>query len=33
MLEPGFYPHSPETVELRETHISWVFLAGEPPTR
>jgi uncharacterized protein len=29
MLEPGFYPHSPEAVELRETHISWVFLAGE----
>jgi uncharacterized protein len=29
MLEPGFYPHSPAAVELRETHISWVFLAGE----
>ena len=29
MLEPGFYPHRPERVELRETHTSWVFLAGE----
>lgn len=29
MLDPGFYPHRPERVELRETHISWVFLAGE----
>ncbi len=29
MLEPGFYPHAPESVELRETHISWVFLAGD----
>jgi len=29
MLEPGFYPDAPESVELRETHISWVFLAGE----
>ena len=26
MLEPGFYPHAPRSVELRETHISWVFL-------
>jgi uncharacterized protein len=23
------YPHRPATVELHETHISWVFLAGE----
>jgi uncharacterized protein len=29
MLEPGFYPHEPPAVELRETHISWVFLAGD----
>jgi aminoglycoside phosphotransferase family enzyme/predicted kinase len=29
MLEPGLYPHSPAGVELRETHISWVFLADE----
>jgi aminoglycoside phosphotransferase family enzyme/predicted kinase len=29
MLEPGFYPHDPPSVELRETHTSWVFLAGE----
>ena len=29
MLEPGFYPNAPNAVELRETHASWVFLAGE----
>lgn len=29
MLEPRLYPHSPPSIELRETHISWVFLAGE----
>jgi uncharacterized protein len=29
LLDPGLYPHSPAEVELRETHISWVFLAGE----
>jgi aminoglycoside phosphotransferase family enzyme len=28
MLEPGFYPGAPR-VELRETHTSWVFLAGD----
>lgn len=28
MLEPAFYPHHPRTVELRETHISWVFRAA-----
>jgi aminoglycoside phosphotransferase family enzyme/predicted kinase len=28
MLDPAFYPHRPESVELRETHASWVFLAG-----
>jgi uncharacterized protein len=29
MLDPSFYPHAPSSVELRDTHISWVFLAGE----
>jgi aminoglycoside phosphotransferase family enzyme/predicted kinase len=29
MLDPAFYPSRPEHVELRETHASWVFLAGE----
>jgi uncharacterized protein len=29
MLEPSFYPHAPPSVELRDTHISWVFLAGD----
>jgi aminoglycoside phosphotransferase family enzyme/predicted kinase len=29
MLDPSFYPDAPRSVELRETHISWVFLAGE----
>ena len=29
MREPGFYPHAPDEVELRETAISLVFLAGE----
>lgn len=29
MLEPSFYAHAPRSVELRETHISWVFLAGD----
>lgn len=29
MLEPGFYPHAPAAVELRDTHISWVLLAGD----
>ena len=28
MLDRAFYPHRPARVELRETHISWVFLAG-----
>lgn len=27
MLAPGFYPRGADSVELRETHISWVFLA------
>jgi aminoglycoside phosphotransferase family enzyme/predicted kinase len=29
MLQPGFYPHHPETVDLVQTHISFVFLAGD----
>lgn len=28
MRQPSFYPHPAEEVELRETAISWVFLAG-----
>ena len=29
LLRPDAYPWYPETVELIETHISWVFLAGD----
>jgi uncharacterized protein len=29
LLDPGRYPHPVARVELVETHISWVFLAGE----
>ena len=29
MAKPGFYPDRPPRVEVCETHISWVFLAGE----
>lgn len=29
MCSPGFYPGSPAEVRLVETHVSWVFLAGE----
>jgi aminoglycoside phosphotransferase family enzyme len=29
LLDPSVYPHRPEAVELRETHISWVVLAGD----
>src|SRR3954451_20157197 len=29
LLDPAAFPHHPRTVQLRETHISWVFLAGE----
>ncbi len=28
LLRPDFYPHKPASVELIQTHISWVFLAG-----
>ena len=29
LTETDFYPHHPSQVELRQTHISYVFLAGE----
>src|SRR5690348_1327322 len=29
MLRPEFYPHHPRAVEFKQTHISWVFLAGD----
>ena len=29
LLDPAAFPHLPADVELRETHISWVFLAGD----
>ena len=29
MLDPGFYPERPKTVELLQTQMSFVFLAGE----
>jgi aminoglycoside phosphotransferase family enzyme/predicted kinase len=29
MADPRFYPHRPQEVTVCETHISWVFLAGE----
>jgi aminoglycoside phosphotransferase family enzyme/predicted kinase len=29
LAQPNFYPHGPRSVEIRQTHISWVFLAGE----
>ncbi len=29
MMRPGFYPNHPQTVELRQTHLSCVFLAGD----
>ena len=28
LLRPGAYWHPAAAIELRETHISWVFLAG-----
>ncbi len=28
MLRREFYPHNPSEVELRQTHISYLFLAG-----
>jgi aminoglycoside phosphotransferase family enzyme/predicted kinase len=29
LLEPDPYPHGADKIELIETHISWVFLAGD----
>ncbi|HLZ18933.1 MAG TPA: hypothetical protein VKO67_04945, partial [Smithellaceae bacterium] len=29
MMQKDFYPHAPETVELAQTHISYVFIAGD----
>ncbi len=29
LMRPEAYPWQPESVELIETHISWVFLAGD----
>ena len=29
LRDPGFYPHPADRVEVIETHISWIFLAGE----
>ncbi len=29
LRDPAFYPHPVDRVEVIETHISWVFLAGE----
>ena len=29
LARPDFYPDRPARVEVRETHISWVFLAGD----
>ena len=29
MVHPDSYPARPAKVEIRETHISWVFLAGD----
>ncbi len=28
-MRPGFYPDSPARVEIKQTHISYVFVAGE----
>jgi aminoglycoside phosphotransferase family enzyme len=29
MSRPDFYPHRPEQVELIQTHISYIFIAGK----
>jgi aminoglycoside phosphotransferase family enzyme/predicted kinase len=29
LARPGAYRHKPDGVEVKETHISWVFIAGE----
>lgn len=29
MMRPAFYPDSPARVELKQTHISYVFIVGD----
>ena len=29
LTKAGFYPHGPSSVELIQTHISYIFIAGE----
>jgi hypothetical protein len=29
LADPAAYPHQPATVQVEETHMSWVFLAGD----
>ncbi len=29
LFDPAAYPHAPDEIELRQTHISYVFLAGD----
>lgn len=29
LCDPAIYPHQPTSVELKETHISWIFLTGD----
>lgn len=29
MIKPEFYPHAPNSVELIQTHISFIFIAGD----
>src|SRR5919106_6232678 len=29
MLRAAFYPHRPDSIELKQTHISYVLLAGD----
>ena len=29
LARPDFYPEGVDRVDVRETHISWVFLAGD----
>ncbi|MDI6726471.1 MAG: hypothetical protein QMD32_05865, partial [Smithellaceae bacterium] len=29
MLQPSFYPHRPDQVELIQTHVSYIFIVGD----
>ena len=29
MFRPEFYPHRPEHIEFIQTHISYIFIAGD----